>query len=250
MKNYPNINCYLYLKGITQVDSFDENYLKSIKNIDKNLVINQIETLAKFHRSTMGCFLPQNILKNKIGKTVLNNKTALRKLSLSFEKIQNNPKNSFEEVLIKRGENLIKRAEKSLSHIYLGEYLELIKRSMKRNELCIKNSYFDNIRRKENIEIIKCDNICYDMVEIDGIYLFVKLKSKNKDFDYSEFIKIFTEAENLTKESSEFMGALISYPYYFMKCAVRYIDRKKEWGEEYYKKRLIKAIEKDGESII
>jgi hypothetical protein len=88
------------------------------------------------------------------------------------------------------------------------------------------------------------------MVEIDGLYLFIKLKSKNKDFDYKEFIKIFTEAENLTKESSDFIEALLSYPYYFIKCVIRYIDRKKEWEEEYYKKRLIKSIEKDGESII
>lgn len=250
MKNSPNLSCYLYLKGIVQLDSFDEEYLESIKNIDKNNVINQIDILAKFHKSSMGCFLPQNLIKNKIGRMVLYNRTSLRKLSLYFEKMKSNPKNSFEELLTCRGEEMIKRAETSLNHIYLGDYLELIKRSMKRNELCIKNSYFDNIRRNEKIEIINCDNICYDMVEIDGLYLFIKLKSKKNDFDYKELIKFFIEAENLTKESGDFMEALLSFPYYFMKCAIRYIDRKKEWQEDYYKKRLIKSIEKDGESII
>ncbi|MDV3426918.1 MAG: spore coat protein [Bacillota bacterium] len=250
MNNSPNLSCYLYLKGIVQADSFDEEYLESIKKVDKNSVLNHIETLAKFHKSSMGCFLPQSIIKNKIGRTVLYNRTSLRKLSLYFEKMNKNPRNIFEELLQSRGEELIKRAETSLNHIYLGEYLELIKRSMKRNELCIKNSYFDNIRRNGKIEILNSDNICYDMVEIDGLYLFIKLKSKNSDFDYRELIKFFINAENLTKESGDFMEALLSYPYYFMKCAIRYIDRKKEWEEEYYKKRLIKSIEKDGESII
>jgi len=250
MKISPNLSCYLYSKGVIQSENFDENYLKSIKNINKEQVLRQIETIAEFHKSAMGCFLPQNIVKNKIGKTVLSNRNNLRKISLYYKMIQKNPMNSFDELLLKRGEEFIKRGERSLDHIYLGEYLELIKRSMKRNELCIKNCCFDNIRKKEKIEILNFDNICYDLVEIDGLYLFARLKGKKQDFDYKELIKYFIEAENLTKESRNFMEAVFSYPCYFMKCAIRYIDRKKEWDQEYYIKRLIKAMEKDKESLV
>lgn len=250
MKTSPNVSCYFYLSGIVQVDNFDENYLNSIGKIDKNMVINQINTLAKFHKSTMGCFLPQNIVKNKIGKTVLYNRTALRKLSLYCKKAGYNPKNNFEELLSSKAAEMIERAENSLNHIYMADYLELIKRSMKRNEICINNPYFNNIRKNGGIEILSSGNISYDMVEIDGLNLFNKLKGKKYKFDYKELIKYFIESENLNKESGEFIEALLSYPYYFMKCAVRYIDRKKEWEEKHYKKRLIKSIEKDGESLI
>jgi hypothetical protein len=249
MKTSPNISSYFYLNGIVQVDYFDENYLKSIEKIDKNKVINQINTLTKFHKSTMGCFLPQNIVKNKIGKTVLYNRTALRKLSL-YLKEGYNPKSSFEELLQEKSAEMIKRAENSLNHIYIGDYLELIKRSMKRNEICINNPYFNNIRKNGKIEILSSDNISYDMVEIDGLSFLIKLKGKKNKFDYKELIKYFIESENLNKESCDFIEALLSYPYNFMKCAVRYIDRKKDWEAEYYKERLIKSIKKDGESLI
>jgi hypothetical protein len=56
--------------------------------------------------------------------------------------------------------------------------------------------------------------------------------------------------EELKKSSERFMLAALSYPTEFMKICDRYRYDKKEWNEEEYEAGLMRAIEKDGQSLL
>lgn len=240
---------YLYYRGIKKIDSIDLDYEYSIKNDNKKIILDQIELISKFHKAIMGCNLPQRIVKNKIGKNNLCNRTNWRKLNLYYKSIVS-PQNSFEELLLNKGEKLIERGDRALESINISDYMNIIKRSMKRNEICIKNTYFDNLVEREKIEVRDINNLSYDLVETDGLYFLNKLKGKNKNIDLNDLIEYFIKVENIQKESKCFMKASLSFPCNFTRCVLRYRYEKKDWDIEYFKKRLLKAIEKDGESLI
>ncbi|MFA9397258.1 MAG: spore coat protein [Clostridiaceae bacterium] len=225
------------------MDSFDEEYLKNVKILDDEKIKNQIDVLNKFHKISMGGYLPFFSIKNNIGKQVENNKKNIKKVKRLMENI--NSYNEFENKIKKDGIEYIERAESAMNKIYFNEYLKIVKRSMERNEIIIKNSYFSNIRIDNNIEIINIDNVSYDLVEMDIVYFLIKIINKRHDFDYKEYVKYFIEIEGLGEESEGFINAMISYPYNFMKCIVRYIERKKEWDINVYINKLDKAMKQD-----
>lgn len=237
--------------GIYQVQGFDDSlYLEN--NISEEDVIEQIKIISECHRLLLGYDGGINKrLNNDTGKKVEQYKVYIKKIKRDIKKLKDTvPANSFEEMLLRYGDEFVIRAEACISAVYAADYYGLISRSMKRMEICIGDTSLNNLRKKENIEIIDLSHCSYNMVECDGLYLLSKLKRSRVDLPWKELVEEFCAMEKLDSNSERFIVSMLSYPYEFMKCYDRYKYRKKEWSNKEYETKLARALEKDGDSLI
>jgi hypothetical protein len=241
---------YLESKGIKKADSFDEEI--KYENITTSMVKEQIYIISEFHRNTLGYTgIMNKRLDNNIGKTVEQYKVYTKKLNRDLEKLKEKDiHNKFEKVLLEKGDIYLIRAQQCIDSIYKNNYLDLIMRSMKKVEMCLGNTYFNNLRKRRYIEIGSVDSCCYNMFEMDMVYLLNKLKRKGIKVDCDSLIREFCKVESLDDNSIGFIKAVISYPYEFIRCCNRYREKSKEWTEDEYILRLEKAMNSDSESLI
>ena len=190
-------------------------------------------------------------LDNNIGKTVEQYKVFIKRLNRDLEKLkEKEPDNEFEKLLQEKGELYLLRAKDCIDNIYINDYMNLIVRSMKRMEMCLGNTYFNNLRKNKEIEVKSVDNCCYNMVEMDLVYLLNKIKRKGINVDVNSIIMEFCELESLESYSASFVQSIISYPYEFIKCCNRYREKSKDWTEDEYVLKLQRAMILDGNSLI
>lgn len=222
------------------------------RNITEKNVEEQLLIISEFHKKILGYNGYMNMrLENKTGRMVEQYKTCNRKLKRDLKNIKaNSPQNQFEEVLLKTGDKYLDTAEACIDDIYKWDYIELISRSMQRVEICLGCTDFDNIVKDGCIKISTVENCCYNMIEVDGIYLINKLKKKGLVMDWENLILKYCDFEGLEYKSVKFMSSLISYPYEYMKCCNRYRENKKDWDELKYKEKLLKIVDRDSYNLI
>lgn len=241
---------YLESKGIKCVERFDSDI--DFESITAEEIKNQIYNISEFHIKTLGYtgYMSKR-LDNNIGKTVEQYKIYIKRLSKQINNLNKNGiNNDFEKLLFKYGDIYLNRSDKCISTIYKSNYINLILRSMKRTEMCLGNTYFNNLRKVRSLEIIDVDECCYNMVEMDIAYFLGKIKRRNIDADFYSLIKDFCELESLDENSYKFILSIISYPYEFVRCCNRYREGIKNWTVEQYVEKLQKAIIADGDSLI
>lgn len=242
---------YINSRGINIVKGFkeEEEYKEPLS---KDCIYKQLSTISKFHKLTMGVSsFNSGLMENSTGRKVERSKVKIKKLKRDIGKFKaNGPTNDFEKLVLHKGPEYLERAEKSIKYIYDNGYFSLLERSMKRNEICIGSTYIDNIRENKAVNIRSLKKCCYNMVECDAVHFINKLRKRGTIFDAIEVIKSFCRLEDLTEDSEAFITAMVSYPEEFMKCCERYRYRKKEWNEDEYAKRLLDAMDKDGESLL
>lgn len=240
---------YIISRGIKKVERV-ESYNKSV--ISEKDIIAHLKVISDFHKSAVGFdgYIRKS-LSNNTGKILEDYKVNIKRLKRDLKKINyNGPKNSFEEYLSTRGNQYVKRSKKCIEHINECNYLGIVLRSMKRVEICIGNTRFDNLRGREKIEIVSIEDCAYNLVELDCFTFLNRLKKRGLNFDWFNLVDKFCEFENLDSNSKGMILALLSYPDEFMKCCNRYREDKKKWSPEKYKLRLEKAIKQDGNSLI
>lgn len=241
---------YLESRGIKCVNEFKDN--KSLDCITDLLIKKQVYNISEFHIKTFGYAGYMNKrLDNNIGKTVEQYKIYIRRFSKQLSKFkENGVDNEFEELVLKHGDMYLDRANKCMNTIYINDYLNLILRSMRRTEMCIGDTYFNNLRKAKNLEIINVESCCYNMVEMDLVGLLTKIKKRGMNVDFNNSIKDFCNLESLDKNSFNFILSMISYPYEFVRCCNRYREGIKKWTTEQYTEKLQKAMVADGNSLI
>ncbi|MBU3194247.1 hypothetical protein LGK99_07085 [Clostridium algidicarnis] len=246
---YSEFYDYIYKKDIIIINCNSFNVKKKITMKDAK---RQLDILCELHEKIKGYEGSAGFtLPNNIGKLVENCKVEIKKNNRFIRYLENQgANNGFESLLLKIGDEHISRAEKSIECIYKSNYMDIIYRSMKSGEICVVNSSEDNLRKVEKIEIAKGKKFCYEILEIDAINYFNKLKRKNSDIDIEGLIDYFCTIEGLDENSNNFIRAMISYPFEFMKCVNRYKRSKKPWTLEKYEEKLLKSIEKDSQSYI
>jgi hypothetical protein len=247
---YNSFGDYLRTKGINVAEEFQ--YVAANKEITPQQANKQLNLIVEFHRLTMGYtgYLGKR-LNNSTGKKVEEYKVHLKKFKRDYKRIHSNGvQSNFEELILKNGERYIDRAEKCIDSIFKGNYYGLLTRSMKRIEICLGNTYHTNLRRVENIEVVDLKHCGYNMVECDSVYYLGKLKRNGNALDWYDLIGQYCEAEKLGDDSRTFISAMIAFPSEVMRCYNRYKYRKKDWTEKEYEDRLLKAFERDGDSIL
>ncbi|NLP28605.1 MAG: hypothetical protein GX370_07555 [Clostridia bacterium] len=242
---------YLNSRGIELVKSFrqDEEYREPLS---KDSIYKQLYTISKFHKLTMGVSaFNSGLMENCTGRRVERWKVKNKKLKRDLARYKKEgPANDFEKLLLDRGPEYLERAEQAIKYIYDNGYYGLIERSMKRNEICIGSTYFDNLREDKRINIRSLKKCCYNMIECDAVHFISKLKKRGYSLDFIEAIKVFCHLEGLSNDSQAFITAMVSYPEEFIKCCERYRYGKKQWNDDEYAKRLLIAIKKDGKSLL
>ncbi|WP_291632715.1 hypothetical protein [Clostridium sp.] len=249
---YNEFSDYMMFKGIKNVDKIESKYENIESNITEELLIEQFGAIYAFHEKSLGFngYL-RNRLNNNTGKVIEEYKISIKKLACDINKIKRDePKNSFEELIIKYGNEVINRGEECIREVYQTDYIGIITRSMRRSEICLGNTGFQNLRKNDFIEVVNFEDCNYNMVEMDCFLLLSKLKRKGAELDFHKLIKEFCYIEGLDSSSSKFLIALISYPREFMRCCNRYRQGKKEWHKDRFSEKLIKTLIQDGDSLI
>ena len=249
---YNNFSDYMMFKGIKNVDVIEFKYENIARDITEKLIVEQFGAIHALHEKSLGFngYL-RNRLDNNTGKTIEEYKISIKKLAGDIDSIKRDePKNSFEELIIKYGSGVINRGEECIRAVYRANYLGIITRSMRRGEICLGNTDFPNLRQNEFIEVVSFESSCYNMVEMDCFLLLRKLKRKGTKVNFHKMADEFCFIEGLDESSSKFLLALISYPHEFMKCCNRYRAGKRMWHEDRFSQKLTKALIQDGDSLI
>lgn len=249
---YNDFSDYMIFKNIKKADVIESKYKNTEVDISEEAIMRQFSAIHEVHEKCMGFngYL-RNRLNNNTGKTVEDYKRSIKKLSVDIKNIKNDgPKNLFEEMIIKYGKEVVDRGEACIREVKGSNYLEIITRSMRRCEICLGNTNFQNLGKSDFIYVVDFDNCSYNMVEMDCFLLLSKLKRKGVKLDFYNLAQEFCYIEGLDTSSSKFIIALISYPHEFMKCCNRYRSGKKKWNEDMFSEKLIKALIQDGDSLI
>ena len=230
----------------------DDNFNDILGNITEDKVLEQIDTMYLFHKSLLNCNeSASKLIPNKIGKTVEKYKMRIKNLKRDLKTFKaRNSLNQFENMVIQSSDSYLNRAEKCIDIINHCNYIGLVKRSMRRFEICLGNTYFDNLRKSNEIEIKNLKKCAYNMLEMDGVYLINRLKRNGSHIDLEKIINYFCKVEGFDNNSNNFIKALVSYPHVYMKCCERYRLSKKQWDINEYVMSLNRAVEQDGDSIL
>lgn len=252
-KSYEVFLEYLEKQGIKKIDIPIKEMDNKHKIYEEKEVSDQLRIISEFTSKVMGFrgYKSKN-LDNKTGKIVEEYKVTIKKVNRIIRNIKlNSPNNDFEALILENGQEYLERAENCIDQIYNFGFIELLTRSMHRAEICLGNTDFSNLRKHENIEIWNFEHCCYNMVEMDCFYLLNKFKRKGIILDYKKLCNSFCGFQQLDIKSEKYILALLSYPYEYMKCYERYREEDKEvCNIEMHKKKLVKAIKKDGNSLI
>ncbi len=244
---------YLASVGIELVTDFAVDTPLQIEDINEEKLEHQLYIISEFHKKVMGYkgYMGKR-LDNKTGSVVEQYKVNIKRLKRYVKNIRINTASSdFERLLLKEGFQYLNRAENSISRVFASGYMDIIERSMKRTEICLGLTGFNNLRKKaHSIEVQSLDKCCYNNVEMDCFYFLSKYRRKGIKLDYKRLANKFCQYEGLDENSCSYILALLSYPYGFMKCCNRYREKTKEWNEEEYKYSLLKEIQRDGEVLI
>ncbi|MBX4260775.1 hypothetical protein KTC96_21450 [Clostridium estertheticum] len=248
---YNDFSDYLMFKDIKKANVIEFKYKNAAIDIPEELVIKQFVAIYTVHEKCMGFngYL-RNRLNNNTGKTVEDYKKSIKKLTVDIDNIKKDgPQNSFEEIIIKYGKKVIDRGEECIRKVKDSNYLEIITRSMRRSEICLGNTDFQNLWRSDFIYVVDFNNCSYNMVEMDCLPLLSRLKRKGAKLDFCKLAKEFCYIEGLDADSEKFLIALISYPHEFMKCCNRYRTGKRGWHEDKFSQRIKKALVQDGDPL-
>lgn len=249
---YNKFSDYMMFRGIKNVDKIDFKFKNIDEDITEELIIEQFSAIYALHEKSLGFdgYL-RNRLNNNTGKIIEDYKISIKRLAGDINNIKRDePKNFFEELIVKYGEEVINRGEECIKAVYQADYLGIITRSMRRCEICLGNTDFQNLRKNKFIEVVSFEDCSYNMVEMDCFLLLNKLKRKGVKLDFNKLAQEFCYIEGLDDNSSKFLIALISYPHEFMKCCNRYREGKKKWNEDRFSEKLIKTLIQDGGSLL
>lgn len=250
--NIKIVSEYLSQHNIFHVAKFQGESLGKKTALSDNKVSEHLKVLSEFHKNVLGDKgYVGNIIDNRIGKTVEKYKIGTKKAKRDIYKIcEKSPENEFEKLLYKYGDIYVKRGEKCINRVMSLGYMDIITRSMEKNEICIGNTGFDNIRKTDRIEVIDLRSCCFNIVEEDAFDFLVKLKRKGEKLFWRGLVQEYCKYEGLNCQSMDFILALMSYPWEFIKCCNRYRSLKKDWPADKYSQALTRAMERDGESLI
>lgn len=212
---------YLQDRKIIKVDDFETKDISaSMAEIEE-----QTSIINDFHNRMCGYTGRMNKrLGNSLGRHVEQYKVYIRKLSKYIRKIKNKgPETDFEKLICENGMYYVEKAKKCIENIYENNYMCLLKRSMNKNEVCLKNVYLNNLRKVgDTIEVINLNGCAYNMIEMDEINLLRKVKKKLRYEEVETFAAAFCKMSSLDKDSFEFIMSVYSYPVEFMKCWIKY----------------------------
>ena len=203
----------------------------SVTDYSEERVINHVRLINAMHKILMGYGISSSI-NSSIGRKIEKIKVEVKRLRRSLDRIE--CKNSIDEFLINNGEFILKQSEVALGRFNEINYMDLVKRSMRKNEICLGRVDESNIRAVEDIEIGIVKNITYNLVEEDICNYLKKVKIKNKQIDLEYVIDSYIKMSNLSLDSKEYMKVLLLIPVDTMKYWKKYLKCREKIDSQSY----------------
>lgn len=154
--------------------------------------------------------------------------------------------NRIEEMYLEIFPKVIEVAEGAIKSINYSDYIEIIKRAMRRNELILGNCSLDNIYKiNDKIYIRDIESISFNSLEEDLILLINKLKKKKINYNLDNLINDYIIKENLNSISKNYIKAMTVYPSESMKVFEKIRQGRKKWTEDESIKKIKASLKKD-----
>lgn len=245
-----NLSYYLNDKGI----HVKNKKIYRDKNEDENTIFKQVDNIVCFHNK-IGPY-KENLfprIGGTIGKDINNYYTQII-LVKKYLKILKEKKNlsTIDFYIINRGEALVKDGERSIEHIYINNFRELIERSMTGYEVCLGRVDESNLSVDKDGEIIigTTKYLSYNLREHD-IYSYIKkIKRREASISIDEVINYYIEAAKLKDSSKEYLRGLASFPNEEFRILEKYIEGKLQDEEGIILESLNLARKIDGKRVI
>ena len=210
----------------------DEDIIKQIK------LINRLNDLLSGYKET-----GVTRINGSIGKRIETIKVELKRLESDLKKrSKTKPLNKMDTFILENGDNILKQVEENLNILKSINYLGLIKRSMKKGEICIGKGDESNIRSFNSIEIGKIKNISYNLYEEDIYEYLRRVRKKHKDFKEDYYINEFIKEANLGEDSRQYIKILLGIPYDSLRQWHRYMEGKRDISPDTYFKNMNESL--------
>ena len=247
--NELSLNKYFESKGIIITGS----YFSHSKNFTRKSYENQIATIVEIHKLLINCdFNDLSRFGSTIGKEVEDYKVQLKRIKRDYKSIfDKSYRNDVEKLFLSEGKMMIEQGIQAIDYIYSNGYIDVIKRSMNREEICIGRADEGNLRKIEGkfqIGVIK--GMSYNLVEED-LYKYIKrIQKKGIKIDEEELIRFFVRQSHLPLNSINYLRGLCTYPRDFFRIWERYKVNKKKKTEEEILEVLSRSLKYESKSFI
>ena len=184
-------------------------------------ISDQIQLISDAHKRLLDgkeAIIPR--IQSVIGREFEGYKVDIKKNKNYINKIINNKSTNYiEDYLIDEGSRIIKKAQETLSLLDLEIYFSIIKRSMKRYEICLGRVDESSLKRDKNEIIYIRSNkyIVYDLLESDCYNYIKKIKRRKKGYGINNIIDEFVNKSALDQGSIKYLRILSIYPNESMK---------------------------------
>lgn len=219
-------------------------YFKPYVNEDEYM---QVEVLAYVHRALMSYpELGGASVSSTLGKLFEEYKVLYKKFLRCYEEgKEKNTTNIIDEFIKDKGNKIIEKAKASIDGVNYKSYIEMIKRSMVRNEITLGRVDGTNLRVLDRVEIGNVKKLSYNLIEEDMIEYILKLRKRREAIDEGRIINKFINASRLDFTSSDYIKSMLDFPVETLKAFEKYKLNRRDLGEDEYCRLLYSAFEKD-----
>lgn len=207
----------------------------SVIDYSEERVISHLRLVNAVHKTLMGYGISGSI-NSTIGKSVEKVKVDIKRLNRNLNKIES--KNVMDEFLLINGYHILNQSEGALDRFKNINYLDLIRRSMKKNEICLNRVDESNIRAVEDIEIGTLKGITYNLVEEDILSYLRKVKIRNKKINFDYVIDKYIEISKLDENSKLYIKILLEIPIDTIRYCKKYLRGRKKIDIEKYLRNI------------
>lgn len=247
--NELSLNEYFESKGIVVIGK----YFSRSNDFCRKSCENQIRTMVELHKLLINCRLDNlSTFGSTIGKEFEEYKVQLKKMQRDYKLLfDKGSKCDVEKLFLSEGKRMIDKGIQALDYIYSNGYLDIIKRSMNREEICIGRADECNLRKVDGkFEIGLIKSMSFNLVEED-LYKYIKrVQKKEIKIDEEEFIRYFVHQSHLSLSSINYLKGLCTYPRDFFKTWEKYKENKKNKSDEEYLGLLSRSLKYEGKNFI
>lgn len=235
--NYLTLEDYLKSRGVILEKRTEKKTSKEFSEGNVYFQLNLISKVHKILKEYPEKYIPS--IKSIIGEEYegikVLNKRINRYLSDGY----------FPGNLENKVENIINLANLSLEKVKDSSYLTIFKRAMKNKEITLGYCDDRNLNYNKGIVLFDLTGLAYNFVESDYAKYLLKIKKSGNELNFLEAIDFLVSQEDLDYESREYLKGYISFPLDSMKILQKYKEGKKQWNEETFYYKFMKAYEFD-----
>lgn len=205
--------------------------------------------LAEFHKKSKG-FNVTKLMNPRVGwftwiQTYKTRKNEI--LDFKSRIYKKNKKSKFDEVYLSIMDEELKRAQNSIDNLMKSDYMDEMKEEVKDNGFCHHDYANHNILIDKNndINIIDFDYCILDTYMHDLASLLMRRMKYGKwsKENACEIIDLYNRENSIKNNHIDIIKGFLEFPQDYWQRGIQYYWEKKNWGEEFFLKKIYKYIE-------